>query len=75
MLWLMLLPLFCYWLMLLPIMLCGIYYHIYIVFVADVITTLYMAGVVAMVADGTFHLHMSCCFALYITYGTANCDS
>ena len=31
---------------------------IYIVFVADVITTLYMAGVIAMVADRICHLYM-----------------
>ena len=60
MLWLMLLPLcnFFNWLMLLPICCVGYSTTFHVVFVADVMATLYMADVVAMVADGNCHLYM-----------------
>ena len=44
-------------------------------FVADVMTTLCMADVVAMVADGNCHITWADVIALYMTDGTANCDS
>ena len=51
--------------------------HLYciIVFVEDVITTLYMADVIAIVADGIATCTRGDVIALCMTGGTANCDS
>ena len=43
--------------------------------VVDVMTTLYMAGFIAMVADGIATCNGQMLLPLYITDGTAKCDS
>ena len=48
---------------------------IYIMFVVDIITTLYMADFIAIVADGIATCTRADVIAPYITSGTAKCDS